>query len=325
MTAAAHRHLLYTELAKLLHAGFPIERAAETLLKQQPAEPRRRTLVALKEGLGRRQSIAESLRSSVSDLEYSLLDAAERGGRLGDGCEHLADYFSLIEQTRRRLLRKLIYPALLLHLVILPGALPKLIIEGPAAFLAALIIPLACLYGLAAVVGGVSWSLVRAARTDASIDRLLNAVPIFGRVRRSLAFSRFCKVFQISLLAGRRTSEVVEMSALAAQSGTVSAAAQRLVPQVAAGEPLGPLLRISSAFPSEMANGFATAEEAGTLDQEAARWAAYFRAEAQAAADDFAAWAPRFIYGIAVVVVAWVVLRFWLNYFQAIGDLMNGE
>jgi type II secretory pathway component PulF len=325
MTTAAHRHWLYTELAKLLHAGFPIERAADTLLKQQPAEPRRRTLEALKQGLGRHQTIAESLRGSVSDLEFSLLDAAERGGRLGDGCEHLADYFSLLEETRRRFLRRLIYPALLLHLVFLPGALPKLVIEGPNAFLAALIVPLSCLYGAAALVVGLGLWLVRTARTNPGIDRLLNVVPVLGWVRRSLAFSRFCKVFQISLLAGRRISDALEMSAMAAQSAALSTAAQRLVPEVEAGEALGPLLQTSSVFPTDMASGFATAEEAGTLDREAARWAAFYRVEAQAATDAFATWAARIIYGIAVVAVAWVVLRFWLNYFQTIGGMLNAE
>ncbi|MGI8603557.1 MAG: type II secretion system F family protein [Verrucomicrobiales bacterium] len=325
MTAAAHRNLLYTELAKLLQAGFPIERAADTLLRQQPPPERRRVLATLKTGLADHKTIAESLRVAVGDMEYAMLEAAERGGRLADGFAHLAEYFALIEQTRRRILRKLVYPALLLHLVFLPAALPKLFVAGPGAFLFTLIVPILCLYVVTAIICLAGWQLLIAARRNASIDRLLNSMPVFGRVRRYLALARFSKVFQISLLAGRRISECLELASQATRSAELAAATREIVPQVAAGETLGPLLRVAPVFPPDMADAFATAEESGTLDVESGRWASYLQAEAQSAADTFAEWIPRIIYAFAVIVVAWVVIRFWMGYFNAIGGMMNIE
>jgi type IV pilus assembly protein PilC len=308
VNAAAHRHVHYTELAKLLHAGFPIEKAADALLKQNPPEARRRILLALKSGLAQGKSIAESLRGAVSGLEFTLLDAVEQGGRLADGCDHLASYFELLDRTRRRVLARLVYPALLLHLVFLPAALPVLVTRGPAAFLVALLGPLAVLWAVVLLLAFAGWRLNRTARTNAALDRALNAIPIAGRVRRNLALARFTKVFQISLLAGRRPSEAIEMSAVAAQSGALAQAAGAMAPKLASGIPLGE---------------FATAEESGTLDVEAGRWADYLQADAQAAADAFADWFPKIVYGIAVIVVAWVILRFWFDYYGKIGEMLG--
>jgi type IV pilus assembly protein PilC len=220
-------------------------------------------------------------------------------------------------------LGRLVYPALLLHLVFLPAALPVLVTRGVAAFLVALLVPLAILWGGAALLVFLAWRMNRAARTNAALDRALNAIPIVGRVRRNLALARFAKVFQISLLAGKRPSEAVELSAVAAQSGALTQAATAMSPKLAAGEPLGELMPAAAPFPRDLADAFATAEAAGTLDVEAGRWASYLQAEAQAAADAFADWFPKIIYGVAVIVVAWVILRFWFDYFGAIGDLLD--
>jgi type IV pilus assembly protein PilC len=323
VNAAAHRHVHYTELAKLLHAGFPIEKAADALLKQNPPEARRRILLALKSGLAQGKSIAESLRGAVSGLEFTLLDAVEQGGRLADGCDHLASYFELLDRTRRRVLARLVYPALLLHLVFLPAALPVLVTRGPAAFLVALLGPLAVLWAVVLLLAFAGWRLNRTARTNAALDRALNAIPIAGRVRRNLALARFTKVFQISLLAGRRPSEAIEMSAVAAQSGALAQAAGAMAPKLASGIPLGELMPAAPVFPRDLADAFATAEESGTLDVEAGRWADYLQADAQAAADAFADWFPKIVYGIAVIVVAWVILRFWFDYYGKIGEMLG--
>lgn len=323
MSDAAERHLLYTELAKLLHSGFPVERATATLLKQRPGGVRLRVLTHLQEGLRQNRAIAEAMAPAVSGLEHSLLAAAEQGGRLGDGCEHLADYFRLLDQTRRRITGKLVYPLGLLHLIFFPAALPRLVLEGPVAFLWALLLPVGLLWLGIALLWWAGRRWVAAASRSAPLDRALQALPLVGRVRRGLVFARFSKVFQISLLAGRPISEALELAGGAAQAGAVADALTRIVPQVRSGEALGPLLQDEAAFPGDLADGFATAEESGTLDREAGRWAGYMQADAHAAAEVFSEWAPKILYGIAMVVVAYVIIQFWLGYFQQVGSLLD--
>jgi type II secretory pathway component PulF len=113
------------------------------------------------------------------------------------------------------------------------------------------------------------------------------------------------------------------MAGLAAHSGSLAQACTAMAPKLAAGTPLGELMPAAGAFPRDLADAFATAEAAGTLDVEAGRWATYLQAEAQSAADAFADWFPKIVYGIAVIVVDWVILKFWFDYFGAIGKMLD--
>jgi type II secretory pathway component PulF len=322
MTSALDRQLFYREVGKLLHAGFPIDKAAGTLLKRNADRGRRRLVEALQSGLGRGNTIAESLQPEISDLEFAVLDSTERGGQLADGCAHLADYFALQARTRTRILRRLIYPALLLHLAFLPGSIPLLVTASVEAFLRAFFGPILVVYAVViAVFLGFRW-LARSARSNTASDRLLNLIPLAGSMRRSLALSRFCKVLEISLLAGRKPSEAVEAGAGAAQTGLLAAAARSIAPQLASGEALGPLVQASPAFPEELAEALANAEVAGTLEKEAGRWASYLQAEANQTADLVGEWAPRVIYGIAVIFAVWAIFGAAMNYLNTIQSLI---
>jgi type II secretory pathway component PulF len=322
MIAAVDRQIFYREVSKLLQAGFPIDKAATTLLHRASHGGRRRLVEALRSGLGNGRTIAESLQPEITEMEFSVLDSTERGGQLADGCAHLADYFALQAQTRARIFPRLIYPALLLHLAFLPGAVPRLFSDGAGGFLRALLGPILAVYALVALLVVGFRHLARRGQTDPLCDRLVNAIPLAGSMRRSLALSRFCKILEISLLAGRKPSDAVNDAAGAANAGLISRAARKICPQLAAGEALGPQLLESDAFPGELADALANAEAGGTLEKESGRWAGYLQAEANQTADRVAEWAPRVVYAIAVVVAVWAILKGAMNYFNTITGLL---
>lgn len=320
MNALEHRSLLYRELASLAQAGFPLDKAADTLLKRQVSAERRGMLEAMRRGLAEGRTLSGSLRSEVSEMEHHLIEACERGGRYVEGFKYLADYFALRAETRARLVRQLIYPLLLLHLCPLPLTLPLIFTQGFGAFVVAYAVPVLALYALLAGALVFGRWLSRRARTDAWLDGLLNRLPLFGKWRRAEALARFCKVLEISLLTGQLPSQAVPLAASAADSGAVTAASRRIAAEIEAGHPLGPLLAGESAFPIELADGLSTAEMAGTLEKEAGRWAGYLHAEARQAADLVAQWAPRVLYALAVLVAIVVIVRFVLGYVAMIRD-----
>jgi type II secretory pathway component PulF len=279
---------------------------------------------ALRAGLGSGRTIAESLQPEITEMEFSVLDSTERGGQLADGCAHLAEYFALQAQTRSRILPRLLYPALLLHLAFLPGAVPRLISDGFGGFLRALLGPILIGYGLVALLVFGFRFLARRGQSDPRVDRLVNAVPLAGSMRRALGLSRFCKILEISLLAGRKPSDAVADAAGAAAMGLVRRAGREISPRLAAGESLGPLLLSCGAFPDELADALANAEEAGTLEKEAGRWARYLQAEANQTAERVAEWAPRVVYAIAVVFAVWAIYRGAMSYFNTITGFLPG-
>ncbi len=323
MNALDHRSLLYRELASLTKAGFPLDKAASTLLQRASSPQRRPLLEALRDGLARGLNLSGSLRPQLSDMEHSLIEACERGGRFVEGFEYLADFFALRSQTRSRILRQLIYPLLLLHLCPLPLTLPLIFTQGFGAFVVAYVTPILALY--AVLIAGVliARALGRRAKHQAGLDRALNAIPVLGKWRRAEALARFCKVLEISLLAGQLPSQAVPLAAAASDSGAVVEAARRIAPEIVAGQPLGPQMAGDRAFPIELADGLATAELAGTLEKEAGRWAGYMQAEANQAADLVAQWFPRIIYGAAMVVAVIVIIKFVLSYLSMIGGMIS--
>jgi len=322
MNALDHRALLHREIARLLEAGFPIDKAATTLLARDPDAPRRRMLEALRDGLAGGRTIAGSLEPVCSPMEHSLLEASEKGGRIADGFSYLADFFTLRARTRSQAIGGLIYPVLVLHLAIVPAALMINFGKDLKLFFPTALGLLVVLYLLLGAGFVAVRSLQARGQRDPTTDALLRRLPVVGTWRRAESLSRFAKVLEISLLAGRLPSEAVMLAATAADSALVRTAADRIAAEAVAGHPLGPSMAGDPAFPIEFADSMTSAEIAGSMEIEAGRWATYFQTEANQAAQQVATWLPRIIYGVAVVVVIAVAVKFVLSYVGMLTGLM---
>ena len=314
----------YQGLARFLGAGFPIVKAVEALLSRPLKPSHRRPLESLRDGLTRGSSIADSLQPAVTPLDFALLDASERGGKIAEGCQHLAEYYELLANTRRQIVAQLGYPVILLHLGILLPSVATLIWEGLGAFLVATLVPLAVLYGGAAALWLAGRWMARRAQTDVAMDRLLNRIPLVGKTRRWLALGRWCKAMEISLIAGRKVSEALEWGGQAAQAAEIRTASRSVAEAVSQGEELAPLITAQRAFPVELAQSIATGEATGTLDVEMARWSRLAQTESAAAAQQVGQWAPKILYFLVVLFVAWKVVSLGMGYFAGIGQLMDG-
>ncbi len=320
------KHLLYSDLAKTLGAGLSVNRALETLGRHDPGKRRDQFLSAIRLGLGDGLGIASSLRThggdATSPLEVNLLEAAEHGGQLPEGCQHLADYFLLQADTLQKIRSGFAYPLLVLHVAVLLPPLHLLFTDSVTAYLKASLIPLLVLY----VFLGLAWfgirALMKAAATSASIDSLFGLIPWIGKCRRSLALSRFAKVLQISLLSGRRVSSSFAEACAASGSGRVLDASRRIVPQIEMGNEIGPLLEKEAIFPAEFAHSMATAEHVGALDKETGRWAQWFQEEGSRAAASAAEWFPRLLFVLIAAFAGWKIISFYLGYFSQIQSLM---
>lgn len=322
MNSLDHRALLHRELARLLEAGFPVDKAATTLLSRNPDGPRRQVLEALRDGLAGGGTIAGSLQPAVSPMEFSLLEASEKGGRIADGFAYLGEFFAMRSRTRGQAITGLIYPLLVLHLAIIPASLMLNFGKGLKYFLPTALALLIALYAVAAVVFVGIRALLARGQRDGGTDAFLRRLPVVGGWRRAESLSRFCKVLEISLLAGRMPSEAVTLAASASDSALVRTAAERLSAETAAGYALGPAMAGDPAFPIELADSLSSAEIAGSLEKEAGRWSLYFQTEANQAAQLVATWTPRLVYAVAVLVVIGVVIKFALNYLTMLTGMM---
>ena len=317
----AQKHLFYSEMAKLLEAGFGIREAADVMAGDHLPKAQRFLLEGLHRGLEEGKTITGSLgenRQTVSGLECCLIEAGERGGRLPGAMQHLADYFGMLSSTRRETLKSLVHPILVLHLGVFIGTVPMAMMAGDKSsgeIIGSFFITLLITYALVFIAFLGIRSFIRKAKNSPRADALLRRIPLVGKARGSLAMAAFTKVYHTCLLAGIPMRETVRMASEASQSGMILDAGKRLEASVAEGNPIGPQLLAESAFPKSFARSYSTGEAAGTLDKDLAHWSTLFQREAEAGFRTLSEVFPRFLYFLILIFVAWKVAGFYQNYY----------
>jgi type IV pilus assembly protein PilC len=324
--SAAQKHLFYTEIAKLLEAGFGIRDAGRVMLDTRLPALQADLLRRLDADLEAGKSITEAFGAGViTTLERSIIGAGERGGRMAPAFQHLADYFGMLASARREALGAMVYPGFLLHFGLFVGVLAPGMGSGAsfAEIAVDFVIALVALYA----VGFVVWLGLKALLENASastfLDGLLRRIPVIGGARRAMAMARFTKVYHTCLLAGLSMNETVETASEASHSATIRAAGKQLAEVLKGGGPLGPTMMSCGAFPPAFARSYTTAEEAGSLDKELARWAAVYQEDAARGAKTVAGVISKGLYFAVLLFVAWTIIRFYSGQFQQIEDMLE--
>jgi general secretion pathway protein F len=110
-----------TQLATLLGAGQPLDRALSILLEVPEAAEARKVIARIREVVrgGAPLSVAlEQQHGLFPRLYVNLVRAGESGGGLDDALRRLADYLERSRELRSRVINALIYPVILVTLVV---------------------------------------------------------------------------------------------------------------------------------------------------------------------------------------------------------------
>ncbi len=324
--SAAQKHLFYTEIAKLLEAGFGIREAGRAMLDTRLPALQAELLRRMEADLEAGKSITEAFGAGVvTPLERSIIGAGERGGRMAPAFQHLADYFGMLASARREALGAMAYPAFLLHLGLFVGILAPGMMSGKELpeILRDFVLAVLALYAVGFVVWFGMKAFLRNASGSTALDGFLRRIPVIGGARRAMAMARFTKVYHTCLLAGLSMQETVETASQASHSATIRAAGKLLSEVLKGGGPLGPTMMSCGAFPSAFARSYATAEEAGSLDKDLARWAAVYQEDAARGAKSAAAVISKGVYFAVLLYVAWTIISIYSGHFQELEDMLE--
>lgn len=323
----AARAEFYHQLAALLSAGVGLISALETLRVSPPSRAFRRPLSSLLERLQDGASLADAGRvlpeSWVPSFDRALIEAGESSGRLDASFRFLAEYYGDRARLTREVLSHLAYPAFVVHFAILifPTALlTRLVWQGEVAgfILAKLAVLLPLYLGIAVLlqVGreghGERWRL--------ALELLLRRVPVLGSARANLALARLSVALESLLNAGVAIIPAWELAAAASGSPRLRRAVLAWRADVENGQTPAEAVRESHAFPELFSNLYNTGEISGQLDDTLRRLYRHYEDEARRQFRIVAEWAPRVIYLVIVVWVAYQVFAFWGNYFSQIGN-----
>jgi general secretion pathway protein F len=291
------------QLAGLVAAGLPLERAL-TALADEAEEPRQRELLAhLRAEVNAGSSFARALAGSPREFDEvyrAVVAAGEQSGALGGVLERLADDLEERQALGAKLMGAALYPAIVslvaLGIVIIlvtyvvpqvagvfsstKQALPTLTVALLA--ISAFVRGWGWLVALAAAGGGVALALaLRAEPFRLRFDAAWLRLPLLGRLSRGYNAARFAGTLAMLASAGVPILKALQAAAETLGNRALRADAMDALAQVREGAPLASALAAKKCFPGLLAMFARLGEQTGQLPQMLERTARQLAGEVQ--------------------------------------------
>jgi type II secretory pathway component PulF len=314
---------LFHQLAQLTSAGIGVIPALEQIKRSPPARTYREPLQRLLGELARGATVTESLHRLgwLPAFDQALIEAGERSGRIDACFRLLADYYNERARVIRQMLGDLMYPVFVFHFAVVLVAFLEFLWSGPWL--------LVLLGGFIPVYAATAF-LIYAAQDKhneawrAKVESVSRWVPVLGTARHYLALARLATALEALISAGVNIFEAWELAAAASGSPALRRAVAAWRPKLTAGQTPSEAVRTCRLFPEMFANFYASGEVSGKLDDSLRHLNQIYNEEGSRKLHLVAAWVPRLIYFMVAFLVAYIVIRFWVNYFNQISTITNG-
>ena len=291
------------QLAGLVTAGLPLERALTALI-DEAEEPRQAAVVAaLRADVNAGSSLAQALShhpSEFSAMVVSVVEAGEAGGQLGPVLQRLADDLEEGQNLRAKLIGAALYPAIVtvLALLIVSFLVSYVVPQVASVFLGsqrALPLITRALLALSALVRQWGWLLVLLLALLALLLRLALKrpalrigfdaawlrLPVIGRLSRHYNTARFASTLAMLVGAGVPMLKALQSAAQTLSNQAMRADALAALEHVREGASLGLALAQKPRFPA-LLNMFARlGEQTGELPAMLQRAASQLSTEVQ--------------------------------------------
>ncbi len=287
---AKHLANFYSQLADLLKSGVPLLRSLE-LLEGQTRQPALKAVLSdVRASVADGSRLYDSMRvhpKAFSELVCSMIRAGEEGGFLEDVLKRIATITEHQEEMKSSVIGALVYPMFLVVVgttvvsVLIVFFVPKFAGtfermeergELPWATTALMGISEAVqgywVYGLIGIAGAI-FGLSQWLQTEdgqAFWSRFQLRAPGLGRVVRSLAIARFCRVLGTLMQNGVPLLQSLKIAKDATGNRVLADAIDKATENITAGKSLARPLGASGEFPIEVVEMVAVAEEANNLE-----------------------------------------------------------
>ncbi|HOW47391.1 MAG TPA: type II secretion system inner membrane protein GspF [Rubrivivax sp.] len=275
------------QLAGLVGAGLPLERALSALADEAD-QPRRRELVAqLRAEVNAGAPFARALAGAPREFDEvycAVVAAGEHSGALGQVLDRLADDLEARLALRAKLLGAMLYPAIvsLIAVVIVVFLVSYVVPQVASVFTSskrALPALTQAMLAISSFVRGWGWALLAAGaaaaggfvllrrrpafreRSDAALLRL----PLAGRLARGYNGARFAGTLAMLAGAGVPILKALQAAAETLSNRAMRADALEVLVQVREGAPLASALAAKKRFPPLLAMFARLGEQTGRL------------------------------------------------------------
>lgn len=314
--------IVYHNLAQLLGAGVTL---AQALRSPSPAPGA--DCYRLAELIESGASIAEVIGAAGDWLPQSdrpFILAAAGSGRLPLVLQNLAARHEQIGATRRRVIFACIYPVGVFHFAALIFPFLRMInfekgIQGGVSdYVAGVLTILVPVW----VGAGLLFFLVR--RENSLALRLLDLLPAIGGYRKNQALADFAFALGNLLEAGAPIGQAWRDSGRIARSRRILAASQAIEDLIEGGLAPGPNLHKHRVFPADFVARYQTGETSGGLEKALLVVAADYQIRANQRLAAASMLYPGLLFGAVALMVAYVVIGFFMNYIGTLNRIMDG-
>lgn len=314
------------QLAGLVAAGLPLERALAALAEEAEEEAQQRLVAALRSEVNAGAPFAKALAQhprEFSAIYSAVIAAGEQSGQLGTVLERLADDLEAREALKNKLIAASLYPAIVTVVaIVIVVFLVSYVVPQVASVFAgsqrALPFLTVVMLGLSAFVRGWGWllllllvgggiALVMARRNDALRERMDAAwlrLPLVGKLARGYNAARFAATLAMLASAGVPILRALQTAAETLNNRAMRADALDALVLVREGAPLASAIGSKKRFPPLVSMFARLGEQTGQLPVMLRRAADQLSAEVQRRAMHLATiLEPLLIVGMGLVVM----------------------
>ena len=332
--------LVFTrQLSTIVNAGLPLLQGLD-ILAEQMEDPRfAGVLQEIAQDVEGGDSFSEALRKHqriFSDLYVSMIRAGEASGNLDGVLLQLADYMESMEELKRRIRSAMTYPVVAFSMIVLIAAgliiwvVPQFAeifesfgksLPAPTQMLITISEILRSVWALAVV--GLGIAVVIALRvynqTDSgrlNIDRVKLRLPVFGKLLRKVAISRFARTLSTLTRSGVAILGALEIVERTAGNEVFARVVKGAGDSVRNGETLAEPLARSSEFPAMVTRMIGVGEKTGALEQMLAKISDFYDSEVKAAIDGLTSLIEPVLILMMGIVVGSIVIALFMPILQ---------
>ncbi len=314
------------QMAGLVAAGLPLERALSALTDEAEDKQQRNLMASLRSEVNAGAPFAQALAQhprEFTPIYTSVIAAGEQSGQLGTVLERLADDLEAREALKNKLVAASLYPAIVtLVAIVIVVFLVSYVVPQVASVFAgskrALPLLTVMMLGLSDVVRNHGWlmllalaagsgALVVARRNEAlrlRMDAAWLRLPLVGRLARGFNAARFAATLAMLAGAGVPILRALQTAAETLNNQAMRADALDALVLVREGAPLASALASKKRFPPLVSMFARLGEQTGQLPAMLDRAAEQLSAEVQRRAMHMATiLEPLLIVGMGVVVM----------------------
>jgi len=279
---------LTSQLSTLIGANIPMVEALSALVDQTENPKLKSVLVEVRQKVNGGSSLARAMRAHpdvFGDLFVNMVDAGEQSGALDLVLQRLTEYTESQVALRGKLVAAVTYPVLMLFvssglvLGLFTFVIPRIkrIFDS---FDEGLPLITTVLFTISNVVTGYWWALVivggvsgwlfrRWVRTPAGDlwwNKTALRLPVFGKINRTVAVSRFCRTLATLLVSGVPILTALQIVRTVVGNSVIAEAIDNASRNIAEGQSIAVPLKASGQFPPIVTHMITIGEKTGELE-----------------------------------------------------------